>query len=196
MGICANALGLLEEPVVRFVNLGILLCIFNHAFNTSVIEAQWRHNGFQLILCWLSLTGWQQSAVARPDCVLNVLIAPDFWITLISILVKAELSTFSPRNTSTCAIYQGKTPIMTRQHWANLYHMNTAPVLSKEAENMSIDIHTLHQCMGHISMDQIHNMVKEGQLQGIQHLTGKLEFCEPCTIAKVKKLPFKPAKEA
>ena len=60
---------------------------------------------------------------------------------------------------------------------------------------MSIDINTLHQCMEHISMDQIHHMVKEGQLQGIQHLTGKPEFCKPCTIAKMKKLPFEPAKE-
>ena len=88
------------------------------------------------------LTDWQRLAVVRPDCVSNVLIVPDFWITLISILVKAGLSTFSPRNTSTCAIYQGKTLVMTRQHWTNLYHMNTTPVLSKEAANMTIDIHT------------------------------------------------------
>ena len=44
-------------------------------------------------------------------------------------------------------------------------------------------------------MDWIRHMVKEGQLQGIQHLTGKLEFCEPCTIAKMKQLPFELAKE-
>ena len=36
---------------------------------------------------------------------------------------------------------------------------------------MSIDINTLHQRMEHISMDWICHMVKEGQLQGIQHLT-------------------------
>ena len=128
----------------------------------------------------------------------NILFVPDFQITLISVnkLAKAGLSTFSLRNTSTCAIYQRKTPVMTRQHWANLYHTNTTPVLPKKAANMFININTLHQCMGHISMDWIHHIVKEGQLQGIQCLTGKPEFCEPCTITKVKKLPFKPAKEA
>ena len=119
----------------------------------------------------------------------NVLFVPDFRITLISVnkLAKAGLSTFFPENTTTCTIYQGKTLVMTGQHQASLYHANTTPVLPKEAENMSIDINTLHQHMGHISMNQIRHMVKEGQLQGIQHLTGKPEFCEPCTIAKMKK---------
>ena len=128
----------------------------------------------------------------------NVLFVLDFHITFISVnkLAKAGLSTFFPRNrATTCTIYQGKTLVMTGQHQASLYHMNTTLVLPKEAANMSIDINTLHQCMGHISMDQIHHMVKEGQLQGIQHLTGKPEFCEPCTIAKMKKLPFELAKE-
>ena len=102
----------------------------------------------------------------------NVLFVPDFQITLISVnkLAKAGLSTFFPGNTTTCTIYQGKTPVMTGQHQASLYHANTTPVLPKEAANMSIDINTLHQRMGHISMDWIRHMVKEGQLQGIQHL--------------------------
>src|SRR5438309_1711869 len=34
-------------------------------------------------------------------------------------------------------------------------------------------------------------MVKNGQLHGISTLTGTPAFCEPCTIAKMKKLPFK-----
>ena len=128
----------------------------------------------------------------------NVLFVPDFQITLISVnkLAKAGLSTFFPRNTSTCSIHQGKTLVVTRWHQASLYHANTTLVLPKEAANMFININTLHQCIGHISMDQICHMVKEDQLQGIQHLTGKLEFCKPCTITKMKKLPFKPAKEA
>ena len=85
----------------------------------------------------------------------NILFVSDFWITLISVnkLAKAGLSTFSPRNTSTCAIYQGETLVMTEQHWENLYHVNATLVSSKEAANMSININTLHQCMGHISMD-------------------------------------------
>ncbi|KIN95015.1 hypothetical protein M404DRAFT_113550, partial [Pisolithus tinctorius Marx 270] len=38
-------------------------------------------------------------------------------------------------------------------------------------------------------------MTREGQLPGIDTLTGELEFCEPCTTAKMKKLPFKPTSE-
>ena len=39
-------------------------------------------------------------------------------------------------------------------------------------------------------MDQIQHMVKEGQLPGIDSLTSTPDFCELCTVAKMKKLPF------
>ncbi|KAG6327233.1 hypothetical protein ID866_11856 [Astraeus odoratus] len=45
----------------------------------------------------------------------NVLFIPDFQITLISVnhLAKAGLSTYFPRNSNTCSVYQGKRQILT-----------------------------------------------------------------------------------
>ena len=55
------------------------------------------------------------------------------------------------------------------------------------------DYYAHYDHYGHYRIYQV--LLMEGQLQGIQHLTEKPEFCEPCTIAKMKKLPFEPAKE-
>lgn len=44
--------------------------------------------------------------------------------------------------------------------------------------------------MGHISIDRVKHMVRKGQLKGINRLSGKPEFCEPCVMGKMKKLPF------
>ena len=56
-------------------------------------------------------------------------------------------------------------------------------------------MNTLHRRLGHISIDWIESMIKNGQLHGISTLTGTLAFCEPCIIAKMKKLPFKASGE-
>ena len=122
----------------------------------------------------------------------NVLFIPDFRITLISVkrLASAGLSTFFPGNTSHCIVYQGKQQVMTGKHLGNLYHADIVPLVPNEAAHTSININLLHRQMGHISMDRIQHMVKEGQLPGIDSLTGTPDFCEPCTVAKIKKLPF------
>ncbi|KZV82567.1 hypothetical protein EXIGLDRAFT_567758, partial [Exidia glandulosa HHB12029] len=33
-------------------------------------------------------------------------------------------------------------------------------------------------------------MVRNGQLAGVDSLTGTPEFCEPCALGKMKRLPF------
>ena len=44
--------------------------------------------------------------------------------------------------------------------------------------------------MDHVSPNQIQQMVKSGQLPGIDTLSGTPTFCEACTLGKMKKLPF------
>ncbi|TEB36947.1 hypothetical protein FA13DRAFT_1574954, partial [Coprinellus micaceus] len=39
---------------------------------------------------------------------------------------------------------------------------------------------------------RIRKMVREGRLPGIDAVTGKMLFCEACTLGKMKKLTFKP----
>ena len=44
--------------------------------------------------------------------------------------------------------------------------------------------------MGHIATSHIEQMVCQGKLLGIDTLIGTPTFCEPCTMGKMKKLPF------
>ncbi|EGN91019.1 hypothetical protein SERLA73DRAFT_81423, partial [Serpula lacrymans var. lacrymans S7.3] len=55
----------------------------------------------------------------------------------------------------------------------------------------AVDVNLLHRRMGHIGMDRLQRMVTKRQLQDIDTLTGTPEFCEPCALGKMKKLPFK-----
>ncbi|KAJ3500780.1 hypothetical protein NMY22_g19148 [Coprinellus aureogranulatus] len=68
----------------------------------------------------------------------------------------------------------------------------TALVADTYRQQTSIDINILHRRMGHMSEARLRRMVKRGQLEGIQTVTGKLHFCEPCVLGKLKKLPFQP----
>jgi len=55
---------------------------------------------------------------------------------------------------------------------------------------VTIDVNLLHRQMGHISIGRIEQMVKCGQLRGIDTLSGTLTFCKACTLGKMKKTPF------
>ncbi|KAG2065289.1 hypothetical protein BDR04DRAFT_979426, partial [Suillus decipiens] len=55
---------------------------------------------------------------------------------------------------------------------------------------MTVDINLLHQRMRHICMDPIQYMMVNGQLLGIDAITGQPTFYEPFTLGKMKKLPF------
>ncbi|EJD49414.1 hypothetical protein AURDEDRAFT_59462 [Auricularia subglabra TFB-10046 SS5] len=49
-----------------------------------------------------------------------------------------------------------------------------------------MDINVLHRRFDHISYDRIKTMVRNGQLRGIDSLSGKPEFCEPCVLGKMR----------
>ncbi|KAJ3527698.1 hypothetical protein NMY22_g9685 [Coprinellus aureogranulatus] len=59
-------------------------------------------------------------------------------------------------------------------------------------QGKAIDIVTLHRRMGHASESRLRKMVRDGKLQGISSITGKLGVCEACALGKMKKLPFRP----
>ncbi|KAJ3532570.1 hypothetical protein NMY22_g7692 [Coprinellus aureogranulatus] len=58
------------------------------------------------------------------------------------------------------------------------------------SQGSTIDILTLHRRMGHASEQRLHKMVREGKLEGITSVTGKLGVCEACALGKMKKLKF------
>jgi hypothetical protein len=72
-----------------------------------------------------------------------------------------------------------------------LFHINAMPLVFPEhALAAAVDINVLHRRMGHTGIDRLKWMVKKKQLKGVTKLTGHPEFCEPCVLGKMKKLPF------
>ncbi|RXW14669.1 hypothetical protein EST38_g11187, partial [Candolleomyces aberdarensis] len=74
---------------------------------------------------------------------------------------------------------------------AKSYSLSPTIVVHLASSSTSIDINILHRRLGHASESRIKQMVKRGQLKGISETTGKLTFCEPCVLGKMKKLPFR-----
>ena len=71
-----------------------------------------------------------------------------------------------------------------------LYHTRITPNDQKEAAHATVDINLLYWYMGHVSPNQIQQMIKSGQLPKIDTLSGTPTFCEAYTLGKMKKLPF------
>ncbi|KAF9552472.1 hypothetical protein CPC08DRAFT_602428, partial [Agrocybe pediades] len=59
-----------------------------------------------------------------------------------------------------------------------------------EAALAAMDINLLHRRMGHIDHARLKKMVAGGKISNISSTTGTPHLCEPCTLAKMKKLPF------
>ncbi|KAH7924899.1 hypothetical protein BV22DRAFT_976720, partial [Leucogyrophana mollusca] len=97
----------------------------------------------------------------------NVLLIPSFTIALVSVhkLSRAGLSTIFQANSDVCEIRKHKSCILTALHKRGLYHAKATPKVSPESALATVD--------------------------GITHLTRTPEFCEPCVLGKLRKLPFK-----
>ena len=122
----------------------------------------------------------------------NVLLIPEFQISLISVncLSSAGLSTTFPAGSKKCYIQKDQNTTLFTIQKNGLYHARVTPNNQKEAIHATVDINLLHWCMGHVSPNWIQQMVKSGQLPGIDTLSGTPTFCEACTLGKMKKLPF------
>jgi hypothetical protein len=121
----------------------------------------------------------------------NVLLIPEFRISLISVnrLASAGLSTAFLAGSDMCYVRKDRNTILVAAHKNGLYHARVTPDNQKEAALATIDINLLHRRLGHISTNRIQQMVKSGQLQGIDTLAGTPTFCEACVLGKMKKLP-------
>jgi hypothetical protein len=122
----------------------------------------------------------------------NVLLIPEFRISLSSVnrLASAGLSTAFPADSDMCYVWKDRNTILVAAHKNGLYLARVTPDNQKEAALATVDINLLHRRLGHISTNRIQQMVKSGQLQGIDTLAGTPTFCEACVLGKMKKLPF------
>ncbi|KAJ2911698.1 hypothetical protein MD484_g8716, partial [Candolleomyces efflorescens] len=133
----------------------------------------------------------------------DVLLVPDLSTTLMSVSALAKAG-FESRFKSgggqiliedtTSEVFQMKfiRGLYHLQAHADSYQISPAIVTHLASSEPTIDMNTLHRRLGHASERRIRQMVNRGQLKGITKVEGKLDFCEPCTLGKMKKLPFKP----
>ncbi|KAJ3501370.1 hypothetical protein NMY22_g18951 [Coprinellus aureogranulatus] len=131
----------------------------------------------------------------------DVLLVPELATTLISIpaLACSGLDTLFNR-TGGHILYKWK-PILTARYDKGLYRLTLKPetfepqhsaFAAQSQPSHSFDINILHRRLGHASEQRIRRMVRKGQLSVVKTVVGKLHFCEPCVLGKMKKLPFRP----
>jgi hypothetical protein len=123
----------------------------------------------------------------------NVLLIPDLSATLISVHNLSKTGMKVMFKNGACKIKHGKDkhPFLTAQHLQGLYHINATPVtFTDHALAAAININVLHCWMGHMGINWLKQMVNKKQLEGVTELTGHPEFCEPCVLSKMKKLPL------
>ena len=148
----------------------------------------------------ISLPNEMDKSSTSPTKLDGVLYAPAFSLTLISVRKLNKIGLYSSFKGNECKIKrrENRQTILRGQHRHGLYHLNVRPstfgsssTSATAAAHIAIDINDLHQRMGHVSATRLQKMVKKGQLADIDSTTGHVKLCEPCTLGKMKKLPFK-----
>ena len=76
----------------------------------------------------------------------NVLLIPEFWISLISVnwLASAGLSTAFPAGSDMCYVQKDQNTILVATHKHGLYYARVTPDNQKEAALATVDINLLH----------------------------------------------------
>lgn len=123
------------------------------------------------------------------------LLLPTFRVNLISIgqLDKAGIATtFKSGQLSVTSGRSGKALFFGKLE-RKLYYVSLQRPRQFFA-GAAIDINVLHRRMAHVSHDRLRTMVRNGDIAGVDSLTGTPDFCEPCVLGKMKKLPFEPGR--
>ena len=124
-------------------------------------------------------------------CLKNTLLVPTFRISLVSVSKLGKAGYISTFDGDTGYVSRKRTTVMTARERKGLYHLQVQPLGSPAGAMLSMDINVLHRQMGHAGVHQLKRMVTKGQIKDVKTLTRVPEFCEPCVMGKMKKLPFK-----
>jgi hypothetical protein len=121
------------------------------------------------------------------DC----LYIPSFAVSLISVHCLCCKSMEVSFSRHTCSVRLHQQTVPQGQHHSGLYHLGIIPLINKAQANLAVDINIVHHQMGHAAHECIQHLVTYRRLKHIDLLTRKPEFCEPCVMGKMHKLPFK-----
>lgn len=136
------------------------------------------------------------------DVTLPMLYVPKLATTLVSVSEITERSSVRLIfEDSTCKAYtvtNGKRSdhIFTASNAGSggLYRIVGAPITPKVRSNITstprrVDINVLHRRLGHLGFENIKRLVRSKMVEGIDEVTGDIEFCEACQ-EKQHRLPF------
>lgn len=123
----------------------------------------------------------------------HVLVVPDFKVALVSVLKLAKHRLYSVFDYSTASVISKDTQkrVIHYVRSGGIYRLVAEVKLYPEFAHTVIDINVLHRRWGHLNYQSIQRMVSEGQLLGIDKVTGKPMFCEPCELGKYQHLSLK-----
>ena len=125
--------------------------------------------------------------ITLTDC----LYVPTFTVSLISVHRLCRKGMEASFKSETCTVLKNRELVLQGRHRNGLYHLDTTSVIDQAQANLAVDINVMHRRMGHVAHERIQQLVSKRQLKHIDPLTGKPQFCEPCTMGKMRKLPFK-----
>lgn len=115
----------------------------------------------------------------------NVLVVPDFKVLLVSVSKLAQHGLYSMFKHAAGNVISEATEkkVLCSIRSGGIYCLMAEVKQYTKFAHASIDINIYYQSIQH--------MVSQGQLLGIEKVTGKPDFCEPCTLGKHKHLLLK-----
>lgn len=114
----------------------------------------------------------------------NVLVVPDFKVSLISVSKLAKYGLYSVFKYAAADVISESTnkKVLRSVRSGGIYKLMAEVQQYTEYAHATIDINVLHRRWGHLNYQSIQRMASQGQLLGIEKVTGKPTFCEPCTL--------------
>lgn len=122
----------------------------------------------------------------------NVLLVPDFVVSLISVSKLAEHGLTLSFVFGTAKVIKDRKVVLCAVQKGGVYCLTAKPVtFTPESAHTVVDVNIMHQRFGHLNFQSLTKMVNKGQVKGVEGLSGKPEFCEPCHLGKHKRLSLK-----
>lgn len=133
------------------------------------------------------------------SCILHdVLLIPELSYNLLSVTSAAKRGKMTTFNETTCEIKDSKSRVIALGHReGGLYYLDHGgPVLSvhvSQHQDSSRKL-TWHRRFGHLGKQSIKELARSKMVNGLDvNVNEESEFCEPCAMGKIHRLPFQPS---
>ena len=134
-----------------------------------------------------------------PALIPNALCVPELTASLLSVAHFTDQGKhdilFDNDDYFICSKPSGKCVASAHKTSGSLYCLIACPMTFKEYANASVtschlDINLLHHHLGHLSYDNIKQLVDKGMVDGVTSMGGSIKFCKACVHGKQHRFPF------